>query len=143
MANNNELISFNVTKSLWRLNRSANGWQKEVNLVAWNGKKPRLDVREWNMDKTKMRRGVTFSKDEVLELRKCLNNIDIDWLYQEQPEASSQTEPGPADPELAENLIAKASPPEEESEILLEAQESFGGETADCTGGFSFQRQEE
>ena len=97
MPSNNEQISFNVTKSIWILNHAVNGWQKEVNLVAWNGKKPKLDIREWNADKTKMRRGLTLTKGEVIELKRCLNSIDVDWLYDIQNNtAAVQTGPGPA-----------------------------------------------
>ena len=97
MANNNGEVTFNVTKSIWRLNRSSNGWQKEVNLVAWNSNKPRIDIREWNGDKTKMKKGITLSKEEVLELRKCLNTVDLDLLYDDvNAETDVQTEPGPA-----------------------------------------------
>jgi hypothetical protein len=128
MANNNE-ISFNVTKPIWKLNRSVNGWQKEVNLVAWNGKKPKLDVREWNADKTKMRRGVTLSKDEVLELKRCLNSIDIDWLYDTHNAAASvQTEPGPAGAILrGHDHTVKEDLSEEEPPVLPESDEE-----ADC-----------
>ena len=125
MPNNNEQISFNVTKSIWKLNRAVNGWQKEVNLVAWNGKKPKLDVREWNADKTKMRRGVTLSKDEVLELKRCLNSIDIDWLYDSHKEADAfQPEPGPVGAILrGREDTLKEEIPEEEAPLLPESDE--------------------
>ena len=97
MANTNE-VSFNVTKSIWRLNSQANGWQKEVNLVAWNSNKPRIDIRDWNSDKTKMKKGLTLSKEEALELKRCLNNIDISALYDnEKAIAETRTGPGPVD----------------------------------------------
>ena len=128
MANNNE-ISFNVTKPIWKLNRSVNGWQKEVNLVACNGKKPKLDVREWNADKTKMRRGVTLSKDEVTELKRCLNSIDIDWLYDiHNTAASVQTEPGPSGAILrGQDNTANGEAVEDETPLLPESDEE-----ADC-----------
>lgn len=124
MANNNE-ISFNVTKPIWKLNRAVNGWQKEVNLVAWNGNKPKLDVREWNADKTKMRRGITLSKDEVLELRRCLNSIDVDWLYDIHNDTTFvQTEPGPAGAILqGHDTSEKEEIPEEEVPLLPESDE--------------------
>lgn len=122
---NNEQISFNVTKSIWKLNRAVNGWQKEVNLVAWNSKKPKLDVREWNADKTKMRRGVTFTKDEVLELKRCLNSIDIDWLYDSCRETDSfQPEPGPVGAILrGKEETLKEEISEEEAPLLPESDE--------------------
>ena len=97
MANNNE-VSFNVTKSIWRLNNATNGWQKEVNLVSWNGGKPKIDIRDWNSDKTKMKKGISLSKDEAVELRKCLNKIDLDFYYDEtNSSVEVKTGPGPVD----------------------------------------------
>ncbi len=97
MANNGE-VTFNVTKSIWRLNKQTNGWQKEVNLVAWNSNKPRLDIRDWNADKTKMKKGLTLSKDEAIELRKCLNTIDLEFMYDDNnTSVEVRTDPGPAD----------------------------------------------
>ena len=126
MASNNEQISFNVTKSIWRLNRSTNGWQKEVNLVAWNGKKPKLDVREWNTDKTKMRRGVTFNKDEVIELKRCLNSIDIEWLYDIHNDTTAvQTEPGPVGAGLIGSQVFPSEPVEEDVPVPPDAEEKL------------------
>ena len=68
-----EQVRYNITKSIWRLNRSVNGWQKEVNVVAWNGKQAKLDIREWNADKSQMHKGLTFDKDEVYQLKRCLS----------------------------------------------------------------------
>ncbi|MBE7055996.1 MAG: hypothetical protein E7388_00955 [Ruminococcaceae bacterium] len=97
MANNGE-VSFNVTKSIWRLNAAVNGWQKEVNLVAWNNNKPKIDIRDWNSDKTKMKKGLSLNKDEVLELKRCLNTINIDKLFDDSPKAIDEnTGPGPMD----------------------------------------------
>jgi hypothetical protein len=29
-------------------------WTKEVNLVAWNGGKPKIDIRDWNATHERM-----------------------------------------------------------------------------------------
>ena len=111
MPSNSEQFSFNVTKSIWVLNHSVNGWQKEVNLVAWNGKKPKLDIREWNADKSKMRRGITLSKDEAQELKRCLNSINISTFV--------PTGPGPAGAILSSH---EADLPEDDSEETVEEE---------------------
>ena len=123
MANNGE-VSFNVTKSIWRLNNVTNGWQKEVNLVAWNSNKPRLDIRDWNTDKTKMKKGITLSKDEAIELRKCLNTLDLDFLYDDtNTSVEVRTGPGPADTGatfVIASTCEKKTQTEEEPEIISE-----------------------
>ena len=101
MANANE-VTFNVTKSIWRLNAATNGWQKEVNLVSWNGGKPKLDIRDWNHDKTKLKKGIILSSEEAIELRKCLNEIGLETLFNESNENGEiQSGPGPANSGIA------------------------------------------
>lgn len=41
------------------------GWALELNQVAWNGGKPKYDIRSWNEDHTKMGKGVTLNDDEM------------------------------------------------------------------------------
>lgn len=126
MANNGE-VTFNVTKSIWRLNNATNGWQKEVNLVAWNSNKPRLDIRDWNADKTKMKKGLTLSKDEALELKKCLNTLDFDYLYDDtNSSVDVRTGPGPADtgaPFVIATGESKPQTAKEEPDNLLGEEE--------------------
>lgn len=48
-----------------RTDFEGNVWAREVNLVAWNGRDAKLDIREWNKDHTKMSKGVTFKPEEA------------------------------------------------------------------------------
>lgn len=36
---------------------------KEINVVAWNGGKPKIDVRDWNSAHDRMSRGITLTED--------------------------------------------------------------------------------
>jgi hypothetical protein len=38
---------------------------KELNIVSWNGKDAKYDIREWNEDYDKMSRGITFTENEL------------------------------------------------------------------------------
>ena len=64
-------------KSLGVLSESPSGWTKELNLVSWNGREPKYDIREWAPEHTKMGKGVTMSGDEVILLRDLLNEVDL------------------------------------------------------------------
>jgi hypothetical protein len=48
-------------------------WRKEVNLVSWNGNPPKVDVREWNSDHSKMSRGITLTEAEAGALASALS----------------------------------------------------------------------
>ena len=43
-------VKFEIVKSLGVLSEGARGWQKEVNLVSWNERNPKFDIREWDPD---------------------------------------------------------------------------------------------
>jgi len=48
------------------LSQSSKGWTKELNLISWNYKEPKYDLREWDPAHEKMGKGVTLSADEFL-----------------------------------------------------------------------------
>lgn len=48
--NRSQEITFNIKQHLGVLETSQTGWTKEVNLVEWNGKPAKLDIREWDPD---------------------------------------------------------------------------------------------
>jgi hypothetical protein len=41
-------IKFEIKKTIGTLSESAKGWTKELNLVSWNGREPKYDIREWD-----------------------------------------------------------------------------------------------
>ena len=47
-------------------------WTKEVNIVAWNGGAPKIDIREWDTDHIKMSRGITLTEEEAKALYEAL-----------------------------------------------------------------------
>ena len=68
-------IKFEITKHIATLATSSRGWTKELNLVSWNDKEPKYDLREWSPDHEKMGKGVTLSAEEVRELKKALEEV--------------------------------------------------------------------
>ena len=51
-------------------------WTKELNLVSWNDRESKYDLRDWSADHVKMGKGVTLSKVELLALKELLNTIE-------------------------------------------------------------------
>ncbi len=68
-------IKYEIVEELGVLSESAKGWQKELNLVSWNGAEPKYDLRDWSPDHEKMGKGITLSPDEAQELYKILRKI--------------------------------------------------------------------
>ena len=51
--------------ALSRAEGSASGWAKELNLISWNDRDPKYDLRDWSADGSKMGKGVTLSTAEL------------------------------------------------------------------------------
>lgn len=58
-------ISFEIVEHIGVLSTASKGWTKELNLVSWNGREPKYDLREWSPEHEKMGKGVTLSKEEL------------------------------------------------------------------------------
>ena len=65
-------IKFEITKHIGVLSENAKGWTKELNLVSWNDREPKYDIREWSPEHDKMGKGVTLSEEEVAKLKLLL-----------------------------------------------------------------------
>lgn len=70
-------IKFEIEKELGVIAESAKGWKKELNLISWNGKEAKYDLREWAPEHEKMGKGVTLSNDELKALKELLNSMEI------------------------------------------------------------------
>lgn len=70
-------IKYEITKEIGVLSENAKGWSKEINLVSWNDRESKYDIREWSQGHEKMGKGVTLSADEIKKLREFLNEIEI------------------------------------------------------------------
>lgn len=68
-------IKYEIVEELGVISESGKGWQKELNLISWNGAKPKYDLRDWALNHEKMGKGITLSSDEMQELYKCLGKI--------------------------------------------------------------------
>lgn len=49
-------------------------WAKELNLVSWNHRPPKLDIREWSRKHEIMSKGVTLTTEEAERLCMALHN---------------------------------------------------------------------
>jgi len=68
-------FKFDIIRNFGVLSESSRGWTKELNLVSWNGREPKYDIRDWSPDHLKMGKGVTLSDEEIQELKNILQDI--------------------------------------------------------------------
>jgi len=67
-------IKFEIVKKLGVLSENGRGWRKEINSVSWNDRDPKLDIRDWAEDHSRMGKGVTLSRDEAIKLYESLRD---------------------------------------------------------------------
>ena len=70
-------IKYDIEKELGVISKSSKGWNKELNLVSWNNREAKYDIRDWDENHEKMGKGLTFTKKELLNLRDLLNNLEL------------------------------------------------------------------
>ena len=70
-------IKYEIVKKVGVLSKSTSGWAKELNVISWNDREPKYDLRDWSADGEKMGKGVTLSKEELLALKELLNKIEL------------------------------------------------------------------
>ena len=70
--NQNREVEFKLIEQLGIIDRHKTGWNREVNIVAWNGKQPKFDIRDWDPDHERMSRGITLHEREAIKLTEIL-----------------------------------------------------------------------
>ena len=69
-------IKYEIIKNIGVLSKSGSGWTKELNLISWNDRDPKYDLRDWSADHEKMGKGVTLSTEELSALKELLNTME-------------------------------------------------------------------
>ena len=67
-------MTLEVIKKIALISGSETGFRKELNIVSWNGREPKYDLRSWSPEGIPLR-GVTLTEDEAKELKKVLKDV--------------------------------------------------------------------
>lgn len=57
--------------------RTSDGFMMELNLVSFNNRKAKYDIRAWDEKHEIMRKGISLTDEEVKALKDALNSLDI------------------------------------------------------------------
>lgn len=69
-------VNYEIVEHIGVVSESKTGWTKELNLVSWNDREPKYDLRDWAPNHEKMGKGITLSKEEIDVLTKILNELE-------------------------------------------------------------------
>lgn len=53
------------------------GWDLEVNLISWDGKPAKIDIRRWNESRDKMSKGLALNIEEAEKLLPLLKEAIV------------------------------------------------------------------
>lgn len=70
-----EDFSYEILEELAVLSENAKGWRKELNLVSWNGRPAKFDLRDWAPGHEKMGKGITLTNEEFKVLQEKLKEM--------------------------------------------------------------------
>jgi Uncharacterized protein conserved in bacteria len=69
-------FTYEIIEEIAVLSENEKGWRKELNLIAWNGREPKYDIRDWAPEHEKMGKGVTLTKLELKELESAIAKLN-------------------------------------------------------------------
>lgn len=70
-------FKYEVTERIGVLSTNPNGWERQLNLVSWNDREPKYDIRDWSPDGNKMGKGISLSHDEMSILKGILDDLEL------------------------------------------------------------------
>ena len=70
-------FKYEITERIAVLSQNPNGWERQLNMVSWNDREPKYDIRDWAPDGSKMGKGISLSHDEISILKDILNELEL------------------------------------------------------------------
>ncbi len=70
-------FKFEIKENISVLSEAPNGWTREINMVSWNDREPKFDIRDWSPDHAKMGKGISLTPDEVAILKETLADMEV------------------------------------------------------------------
>lgn len=52
-------------------------YSTQLNLISYNNREPKYDLRKWDVENDKMSKGITLTKEELIALRDLLNTLEL------------------------------------------------------------------
>ena len=68
-------FKYEITEHIATISPEVRGWTKELKLISWNGMEPKYDIRSWTEDGSRMGKGISLTKEELMALREALNQL--------------------------------------------------------------------
>ncbi len=70
-------FKYEIVENVGVISSNSRGWNKELNFISWNDRDPKFDIRDWAEDHSKMGKGISLTKEELIALRDLLNSLKL------------------------------------------------------------------
>lgn len=70
-------FKYEIVENVGVISSGTRGWNKELNFISWNDREPKFDIRDWTEDHSRMGKGVSLTKEELIALRDLLNSLKL------------------------------------------------------------------
>ena len=68
-------VTCEIVEPIAVLSENERGYTKEFNLVSWNGAEPKYDIRNWHPRREKSGKGITLTKEEIINLMEAMKEV--------------------------------------------------------------------
>lgn len=68
-------FKFEIMEHIGVISEDTKGWKTELNLVSWNEREPKYDIRSWDEKHEKMGKGITLTVDQLEALKSILEGM--------------------------------------------------------------------
>lgn len=69
-------FSYEIEQPLGILSGSEDGrYTVEVNMISYNGARPKLDIRKWDREKNRMQKGIVLTWEETQKLLEVIQDL--------------------------------------------------------------------
>ena len=70
-------IKYEVVERIAVLSQRPRGWERQLNLISWNDHEPKYDIRDWSPDGSKMGKGISMTKEDLIALKGILDDMEL------------------------------------------------------------------
>ena len=112
-------FTYEIKKTLASVKSDSDGWNLELNLISWSGRKPSYDLRKWNDNHEKMGKGVAMSEDEVVLLFYKAKDILKEITGEDVEEVKEEVKLDFVDGDKVENEVENTAYNESVEEVIV------------------------
>ena len=69
-------LKYEIIKKIGVIGVTSTGWTKELNLISWNGREAKYDIRDWSPERSRMGKGITLTKEELTALLPLIEKLE-------------------------------------------------------------------